>query len=356
MTVTLRDIAKRVGKSVTTVSRALDNYDDVSPETRALVHQVAADMGYTPSSLAQRLQKQRSETIGLILPTSGPRFSDPFFSEFIAGIGNQATERGYDLLVSTRPPGDQEMEAYRQSMQGRRVDGFIIVRTRRQDDRIQYLRQANFPFVAFGRSEGPLDYPFVDEDSQQGMRLLAEHLVEMGHQRIGLITGPNYLMFTFHRIQGLIEGLEQNSMALEQNLVREGDLTQRGGYTQANQLLNLPTPPTAIVACNDLMAFGAMSAAQERGLEVGKDIAITGFDDIPMAEYSHPPLTTLHQPIYKIGAQVCEMLIKKILGEALEPYQIILKPSLVIRQSSRMVIAEGPYSGGEQKEVQKTST
>lgn len=334
MTVTLRDIARRVGKSVTTVSRALDNYDDVSPETRALVHQVAAEMGYTPSTLAQRLQKQRSETIGLILPTFGPRFSDPFFSEFIAGIGNQAAERGYDLLVSTRPPGDQEMDAYRQTMQGRQVDGFIIVRTRRQDDRIQFLRKANFPFVAFGRTDGPLDYPFVDEDSQLGMRLVAEHLIELGHRRIGLITGPQYLMFIHHRIQGFRDGLQKNGLTLKQSLVREADLTQRGGYTQTNLLLDLRAPPTAIVACNDLMAFGAMSAAQDRGLEVGKDIAITGFDDIPMAEYTHPPLTTLHQPIYKIGEQVCAMLIQLILGETLERDQIILRPRLEIRQSS----------------------
>lgn len=334
MMVTLRDIAKRVGKSVTTVSRALDNYDDVSPETKALVHRVAAEMGYTPSTLAQRLQKQRSETIGLILPTFGPRFSDPFFSEFIAGVGNQAAESGYDLLVSTHPPGAREMEAYRQTMQGRRVDGFIIVRTRRQDERIQYLRQANFPFVAFGRTEGPLDYPFIDEDSQLGMHLVAEHLIELGHQQIGLITGPHYLMFIRQRIQGLKDGLEQNGVTLKPEMVREGDLTQRGGYTQANQLFDLPTPPTAIVACNDLMAFGAMSAAQERRLEVGKDIAITGFDDIPMAEYSHPPLTTLHQPIYKIGEHVCQMLIRIILGEPLEQDQVILKPSLMIRQSS----------------------
>lgn len=335
MTVTLRDIAKRVGKSVTTVSRALDNYDDVSAETKALVHRVAAEMGYTPSTLAQRLQKQRTETIGLILPTFGPRFSDPFFSEFIAGVGNQAAESGYDLLVSTRPPGEREMEAYRQITQGRRVDGFIIVRTRRHDERIQYLRRAKFPFVVFGRTEGPLDYPFIDEDSHLGMRLVAHHLIELGHRDIGLITGPDYLMFIQHRIEGLKDGLERTRVTLKPEMVREGDLTQRAGYTRANQLLDLPRPPSAIVACNDLMAFGAMSAAQERGLKVGEDIAITGFDDIPMAEYSHPPLTTLHQPIYKIGEQVCEMLIRIILEGPLVQDQIILEPSLMIRQSSR---------------------
>ena len=334
MTVTLKDIAREVGRSVTTVSRALDDYDDVSPETRALVRRVAAEMGYTPSSLAQRLQKQQAETIGLILPTFGPRFSDPFFSEFITGVGNQAADLGYDLLVSTRPPGESELQAYRQNVQGRRVDGFIVVRTRREDARIQYLRESGFPFVAFGRTEGENDFPYVDEDSQHGMQLLAEHLLELGHRRIGLIAAPTDLMFTQYRVQGLSQGLERAGIYLDDRLVRVGDLTQRGGYTQASLLLDLAVPPTAIVACNDLMALGAMSAAQERGLEVGRDIAITGFDDIPMAEYSHPPLTTLHQPVYQIGEKVCLMLIQRLAGETLEEEHIILRPRLVLRQSS----------------------
>ena len=141
MTVTLKDIAKRVNRSVTTVSRALNDYDDVSPKTKEEVQRVASEMGYTPSTMAQRLRKQRSDSIGVILPTIVPRLADPFFSEFLAGIGNKASEMGYDLMVSTRPPGEREMEAYRLNVQGRRVDGFIIVRTRCEDPRIQYLRQ-----------------------------------------------------------------------------------------------------------------------------------------------------------------------------------------------------------------------
>jgi LacI family transcriptional regulator len=332
--VTLKDIAKKVGRSVTTVSRALDDYDDVSPETKALVRRVAAEMGYTPSTLAQRLQKKRTDTIGLILPTSGPRFSDPFFSEFIAGINHQAGQMGYDLLVSTHPPGEREMQAYRQNVQSRRVDGFIVVRTRCQDARIEYLRQSNFPFVSFGRTEGKLDFPFVDEDGESGMQLIADHLIDVGHQQISMIAGPSFLMFAKHRKRGLLGGLEKHGIQLADEFIREGDLSQQGGYEQASRLLEQPDPPTAIVAGNDLMAFGAMSAAQDRGLEVGKDIAITGFDDIPMAAYSHPSLTTLHQPIYQIGEKVCEMLILLILGEKLEQEQIILEPRLIIRQST----------------------
>jgi LacI family transcriptional regulator len=332
--VTLKEIAKRTGRSVTTVSRALNDYDDVSPKTKELVRKVAAELGYTPSSLAQRLQKQRSETIGLVLPTFGPRFSDPFFSELLAGIGNKAAGLGYDLLVSTQPPGERELDAYKKLLDGRRVDGFIIVRTRRQDPRIEYLLKTGAPFTVFGRVEGEANFPFVDEDGAYGMRLVAGHLVQNGHTRVGCISSSPELTFTAYRLQGLRAGLAQLGVSLSEEAIRFGDLTQRSGYELAKSLLSSPQEVSAIVAFNDLMAFGAMSAAQESGLVVGEDIAITGFDDIPMAEYSHPPLTTVQQPVYRIGGVVCEMLIKRIQGEEIQEEHIILKPSLVVRQSS----------------------
>jgi LacI family transcriptional regulator len=340
--VTLKEIAKRTGRSVTTVSRALNDYDDVSPRTKELVRKVAAEMGYTPSSLAQRLQKQRSETIGLILPTFGPRFSDPYFSELLAGIGNKATGLGYDLLVSTQPPGERELDAYKKLLDGRRVDGFILVRTRRKDARIDYLTHRGAPFTAFGRTEGEVDFPYVDEDGAYGLRLVAEHLTQNGHKHIACISSSPELTFTAHRMEGLQAGLAQAGVSLSDGNIRYGDLTQRSGYKQAEDLLSSSQPITAIVAFNDLMAFGAMSAVQEHGMTVGKDIAVTGFDDIPMAEYSHPPLTTVQQPVYRIGSVVCEMLINLILGKSIDERQIILKPSLVVRQSSSSQAAQIP--------------
>jgi LacI family transcriptional regulator len=334
MPVTIKDIARRVGRSVTTVSRALHDYDDVSPETKAMVRQVAAEMGYTPSSFAQRLQKQKSDTIGLVLPTYGPRFSDPFFSEFLAGVGNKASNLGYDILVSTCPPGDEELRRYQSSVQGRRVDGFIVLRTRRTDARIEYLCRVDFPFVAFGRVEGACNFLLVDEDSEHGMHLIVEHLVSQGYRRIAFIAAPDELMFTHYRNKGFFEGLEEHHLSIEDDLIATGDLTQRGGYAQAKKLLAVEPRPEAIVASNDLMAMGAISAAQETGLTVGEDIAITGFDDTPMAEHTHPSLTTVHQPVYKIGGMVTDMLIHRIQGDPLADKQVILKPSLVIRQSS----------------------
>jgi DNA-binding LacI/PurR family transcriptional regulator len=340
LVVTLKDIARETGKSITTVSRALNDYGDVSVETKALVLRVAEELGYTPNTLAQRLQKQRTDTIGLIIPTFGPRFSDPYFSEILAGIGNRAAQFGYDLLVSTHAPGEDELVAYRGAIYSRRVDGFILVRTRRKDARVECLQEANFPFVAFGRSEGELDFPFVDEDGTYGMKLVAMHLASQGHKRIACIAPPPELMFAHYRLKGFKDGLLEAGLPVDDALILVGDLTQRGGYEQVSKLLDLPSPPTAIAACNDLMAFGAMSAAQDRGLLAGRDIAITGFDDIPMAEYAYPPLTTVHQPIYQIGGMVCEMLIRLIQNEPLDEKSVLLKPELVVRQSSKLSISK----------------
>jgi len=337
MAVTIKDIAKRVGLSVTTVSRALNDFDDVSAETKDLIRRTAEEMGYVPNSLAQRFQKRKTDTIGLILPTFGPRFSDPFFSELLAGIGNRAANQGYDLLVSTRPPGEDELLAYRHMVQGHRVDGLVVVRTRKNDERIEYLRSVQFPFVAFGRIEGELDFPFVDEDGASGFRLVADHLVNLGHRRIACIASPPDLMFSQYRLDGLHSRLRELGAPLDPDLVRIGDLTQRSGFEKAMELLDLPNLPTAIVAFNDLMALGAMSAAQTRRLVVGSDISITGFDNIPMAAHSHPPLTTIDQPIYQIGNSICEMLIKCIKGEDLEQRQVLLLPELNIRESSGQV-------------------
>ena len=333
MSVRIKDIAKRVNRSITTVSRALNGYDDVSPETKKLVLDTAKEMGYSPNTFAQRLQKQQSDTIGLILPTFSPRFSDPYFSELLAGIGNKAADMGFDLLVSTRSPGPEEYEAYEKLIEGRRVDGFIVVRTRKQDQRINYLLSHDFPFVAFGRTDDCDKFSYVDEDGYYGMRLVAEYIAELKHKKIACILPPQGLAFSEKRLAGLHDGLAKFGLTLDPAYVKQGDLTQKSGYQLGCELLELPERPTAIIACNDLMAFGVMSAAQDCNLVVGEDISITGFDDIPMSEYSHPPLTTIHQPVYQIGGMVCEMLIKAIREGIDERQQVLLQPNLVIRQS-----------------------
>jgi len=334
VTVTLKDIARAVGKSVTTVSSALNDYDDVSEETKQLVRRVAREMGYTPNIAAQRLRKKRIDTLGLILPTFGPRFADPFFSELLAGIGNESSANGFDLLVSTQAPGSGEEEAYQRMVSGRRVGGLLVVRTRRYDSRIAFLAERDFPFVAFGRTAQGFDFPYVDEDSLLGMKSVTQHLIDQGYHRIAFIGAPSDLMFANYRLMGFRQAMQENGLPLDESLIVLGDLTQRNGHQLAGELLDRPDRPLSIVACNDLMALGAMTAAQERGLVVGQDIAITGFDDIPPAQYSHPPLTTVHQPIYRIGRMICDMLIRSINGESLAERHVLLRPSLIVRPSS----------------------
>jgi LacI family transcriptional regulator len=333
--VKLKDLAAELGLSVTTVSRALAGYGDVAEGTRLRVLRAAEEMGYVPDVTARRLQKGRTDTLGFIIPTSGPRFSDPYFSELLAGIGNEAARHNFDLLVSTRPPDTpEEVATYRRMVEGRMVDGLLVVRTRVEDHRIGYLAQIGFPFVAFGRSDLEVDFPYVDEDGLRGLELVTQHLLDLGHRRLAFIAAPEDLMFCNYRRAGLETALERNNLVLKPEYCIVSDLTQRGGHAAMNELLDLSHPPTAVIACNDLMALGAISAAQKQGLVVGRDVAITGFDDIPQAEHSHPPLTTIRQPVYDIGRRICGMLVRLVRGEELAERQVVLQPELIVRESS----------------------
>lgn len=335
---TIRDIAKKVNRSITTVSRALHDYDDVSAETKELVRQAAKEMGYVANKQARQLRQQHTDTIGFILPTFGPRFSDPFFSEFLAGIGNAASEHDYDLLVSTSPPGEHEMETYEKFVQSQRVDGFIIVRTRVNDERAIYLEKIGFPFVAFGRVPGLDDIPYIDENSEQGMRLVVDHLVKLGHRKFACIAPSLNMTFANHRMKGMQEGLASHNIEMSSDYVLTGDLTEKGGYERTLELLDRANRPTAIVACNDLMAIGAIRAIQDSGMEVGRDVSVTGFDDIPISEYVQPSLTTVSQPIYQIGRTACEMLIDILHKKGSRKRQILLEPTLIMRHSTGIPI------------------
>ncbi len=335
----LKEIAKELNLSVTTVSRALAGYPDVAEKTRQRVIRKAHEMGYVPNVAAQHLQRQKANAIGFIIPTSGPRFSDPFFSELIAGIGNEAGRQGYDLLISTVPPGPKEIEVYRLQTYSCRVDGMIVVRTRHNDPRIAFLVENEFPFVAFGSCDENLDFPFVDVDGEEGTRQAVEHLVGLGHHRIAYLGGPKELTFSTNRLRGFLGAMRERGIPVESSWILEGRLTESSGHDLTVKLLDSDPRPTAVIAANDLMALGAMTAIQERGLRVGRDVSVVGFDDIPLAAYSHPALTTVHQPIYRIATMVTEMLIKLLKGEELEKRVRWIKPHLVVRKSTGRIIS-----------------
>jgi LacI family transcriptional regulator len=332
---TLKSIAKATGYSVTTVSRALGGYDDVNAETRRIITEEAEKQGYRPNLQARLLQGQRSQTIGLVLPMpSAKRFTDPFFSELISGVGTQASSVGFDLLLSTHHPAQDEIQLYKHMIASRRVDGFVVARTRHEDQRISYLQEINVPFVVFGRTDSTQDYPCIDLDGAAGQHLLTQHFIKRGHKRIAYITPPKTLKFTQYRMEGFLSAMREQSIPVVEEFIIEGELDEDSGWHHTHDLLAKPSPPTAIMTGNDVMAFGVMRAIQERGKRVGGDIAVGGFDNLPLAEYVHPGLTTINQSIYDIGWQLTEILLQIIAGDAPPSSTLLIPPELVIRESS----------------------
>jgi len=336
--VTLKDIAEVVGKSVAAVSRALNDHDDISAETREHIKRVAREMGYTPNLMARRLQKRKTDTLGLILPVLSPRASDPYFSELLAGITNEATVHGLDLLVSTCKPGAEEDLAYQRLINSHRVDGIIVARPRWDDARIKLLLEKKFPFVVIGTSDPPGQFLTVTDDAAAGAYGIVEHLVTQGHQRIALVNTPNKLIFSTNFFNGFRNALSSADLSVDETLIEESDFSQKEGYRAAQILLSKPEAPTAIVTADDVVALGVMAATQDQGFEVGHDIAVTGYGDILLAEHSQPPLTTAHRPTYSLGQQACRLLFEVINGKTPDNEYVVIKPSLVIRQSSDLAL------------------
>lgn len=336
--VTLKDIAEAVGKSVAAVSRALNDYDDISEETRQYVKRVAREMGYSPNLMARRLQKRTTDTLGFILPVLSPRDADPYFSELLAGIASEATRHSFDLLVSTCAPGPDETLAYRRLISSHRIDGMIVARPRQTDARIDLLLEKQFPFVVIGSCSNRGDFPVVTDDTAAGAMLLVEHLSLQRREGIALINTPPGLVFSANFLAGFRQAMENAGLPIDPDLQEESEVSQKEGYRAAQILLSKPKAPAAIIAADDVVALGVMAAAQDQGFEIGNDLAVTGYGDILLAQYSQPPLTTVHRPTYSLGQQACSMLISLLKEEALENNYVVFKPSLVIRQSSDLAL------------------
>ncbi len=226
------------------------------------------------------------------------------------------------------------MIAYERMVQERRVDGLLVVRTRRRDPRIAYLQNHDFPFVAFGRCELDRPFPYVDVDGETGMYQLTRHLIERGHRRIAYVTVSDTLMFSHHRIQGYRRALREAGIAFDSTLIVEAGMSDEEGFRAGQALLRRDPAPTAIIGATDLIALGVMGAAEASGVRVGRDLAVAGFDDISLAALAHPPLTTVRQPIYVIGQIICRMLLEQILeGEIAESHRL-LRPELIVRAST----------------------
>src|SRR5512146_1193053 len=335
MTTTIRDVARGLHFSITTVSRALDGYDDVAAGTRDMVRKTARKMGYVPNRAARQLRRQRTETVGYILPAESSGFTDLFFSEFIAGLSDEAADRRHDLLVAAAPPDSQaEKELYERWVLAEKVDGIVVNRVRLTDWRLQYLARQHMPHVSLERSLAHLGFTGIEVDSMHGFQELIAHLVQRGERQIAYVGGPLDLKIDHDRFAGYRTGLETAGIGYDAKLVVRSDMTPEGGYRATQRLLSLPMPPAAIVCVNDLAAIGAMHAAHDQGLVTGRDIAIAGFDGLAESAHTQPPLTTVEQPVYTVARQLTQMLLALISGERLSETAVKIQPKLIVRAST----------------------
>jgi DNA-binding LacI/PurR family transcriptional regulator len=272
----------------------------------------------------------------MVIPTNPENAEDDFFTMLVKGVTHAAAHHHYDLLISAQLPDDDEMEAYRRIVGGNRVDGIILARTFQDDPRIAYLKQMDFPFAVSGRAapHQVSNFPYIDADSQAGIHMLVSHFVAYGHKHIGLILPPPDIAYTEYRHAGYKDGLAEAGLPYRTSYVTHGNLKRSGGRTRAHALLEASPKLTAIIACNDVMAFGVISALGERGLTPGEDVAVGGFDDIPAAQHSIPSLTTVRQPIFEIGSRLAELLLTQISGEPPAEPASLLVPELIVRASS----------------------
>ncbi len=332
--VTLRDIADHVGKSVSAVSKALSGAPDIGRETSDAVRRAAEELGYEPNTAAQQLKLQRTDTVGLMLPARADlRLSDPFFAEFLTGLVEHLDSLDLGVLLSTVADAESE-ETYLKHIRARRVDGFVVVRTKLEDPRIRLLARHGIPFVSFGRSRPADTHCYVDEDGATAMAAVVDHLAGLGHRRIACIAEPPGYSKAHHRVQGFLAGLNAQGLPTTSESVVVAGYRQESGHEVADRMLSELHPPTAIACCNDLLALGAMRAAQERGLIVGHDVSITGFDDIALAGYANPSLTTVRNAASCSGRKAAEILGRSIRGFQIEERQVLLDLELVVRDST----------------------
>lgn len=334
MPVTLKDVASESGYSVTTVSRALGGHDDVNEQTRQHIQEIAQRIGYQPNQIARQLQKQQTHTLGLIMPGRIHNSAEDLFSLLLKGITYTAAQEGYDVLISA---GDESgLRAYERIAGGNRVDGMIIARLNVNDTRVAYLQKIKHPFIVYGRrAPGEAsDFPYIDVDSYSGMMTLTQHFIDLGHRHIGFLSSPASMTFTPYRLNGYRDALRAAGLPVRETYIAYSALNRSAGRAAAATLLDRHPGISAMIACTDAIALGAMTELQARGLTPGSDIAVAGYDDIPAAQHATPPLTTLRQPIYQIGEMLTERLICQIHDDPTMRDPLLIQPELIIRASS----------------------
>ncbi|MDX9991927.1 MAG: LacI family DNA-binding transcriptional regulator [Anaerolineales bacterium] len=334
--VTLKAVAAHAGVSYQTVSKVLNGRLQVSPETRQRILDAVQELGYRPNQIARNMRIQRSFMIGYSWVQTSQDQVNHILDQFLSSMVSEAEAAGYHLLPFPFREGQGQVDDYRELVDTGRVDGFVLSSVNYNDPRIEFLIERKIPFVAFGRSNPELEFPYVDVDGADGLRQAAEYLIRAGHQRIAAIAWPHDSRVGNERMRGYFEAMLAGGLEVLPEWIERGEGTFEFGREAALRLLDLPLDrrPTAVVTLNDTQAIGAMAVVRERGMQVGRDLAIVGFDDAPMSQYLFPPLSTVRQPIREAGRKCVEILVAQMEGRQPSVLQVLLPPRLIERASA----------------------
>jgi LacI family repressor for deo operon, udp, cdd, tsx, nupC, and nupG len=335
---TIKDVAKRAGVTIGTVSRVLNNKKWVSDDCREKVQTAIKDLHYKPQAHARRLRQKHSQICGLIAPHHTSIFRSAFFTSILEGLEEVAAEKQYRLLLHPLNETARAQISYRALLGDGSVDGMFVLNAWSTDVSIRELAEANVPFVLVnGKISGQDDMPYVGFDNKMGAKAAVDYLDRMRHQRIGIINGRMTTTNALERFQGFQENLAANRLEFHQEWTAEGDFEEKGGYNAALKILAAVSRPSAILCASDLMAMGAIRALKEKGLSVPGDISVVGFDNMEEAAYHDPALTTVAFSPYEMGKLSAKKMFQMIAGEPLSARATTLQPELIERESTRKV-------------------
>lgn len=332
---TLRSIAERAGVHVSTASRVLNGSETegaraAGAATTARIREIAAALDYSPDPTATSLRTRRTQLLGVLVP----RLSDIVLATIYEGVEEIAAGYGYYTFVANTRDDAVEQRARTELMLGRRVDGLIFGDAHFDGAYVDSLAERGIPFVLVSRRAGA--HPSVTCDDYLGGRMVAEHLLALGHEQVGVVAGEPYASTGIDRSAGFLDYYREHGVHVPERRVLHSRFDTAGGHSAARSLLDATTPPTAIFAVNDFAAIGAMGAVREKGLRVGSDISIVGFNDVPLARELPVPLTTVRSPMHEMGERSVHLLMRIIGGEQVEAER--LAPSLQARESTQSIL------------------
>ena len=317
--VTISDVSEALGLTKSTVSRALNGYDDIAEATRLRVVRMADRMGYRPMSQAQTIRTGRARALGLVIEMSPDAEAHRLFLvDFLAGLSEAAAVEGWTVTIAAADNKAAELETMRSLVRDRKADGFILPRTLWDDPRVALLQEESVPFILFGRVRDGADCAWHDARGEDAIADAFARLVALGHQRIGFVNGPEHLAYCHHRRAGYLDGCGTVGLALDPGLIIDG-VQNTGHAAQATRaLLLLPEPPTAIIYATDTLALGAYRTARALGLELGRDLSVIGYDGLPEGAAVLPTLTSYAVDFRGVGQTLARHLIRRIEGDECE--------------------------------------